>query len=245
MDALKKQNSERRQVEIHARATASRQEYEDFSRAMAQREQALEARLREQFQQLRDKQEREVAEHNERWTVEPKQRLFNRSSQKLRILRLQRQLLVTSHRYDDAIQVSGIGDKVQVEETAENHFQMQAGFEASRVLLDQKHKEEVDTFAHAANVKRGEFKYIRDTLANRFTNRFMALKTEEELANDPERLWLRTHKNDTLQIARAYGPSVRRKVVVSKATNVADFNTIALPPLEMEARKKNRFATIK
>jgi hypothetical protein len=178
MDALKRQNSERRQVEIHARATASRQEYEDFTRVMAQREQALEARLREQLIQLRNKQERECAEHNARWMVEPKQRMFNRSSQKLRVLRLQRQLLITSHRFDDALQVSGIGDKVQVEETAEQHFQMQAGFEASRSLLDQKHKEEVDTFVHAAEVKRGEFHYIRESLAKRFTNRFMALKTE-------------------------------------------------------------------
>jgi hypothetical protein len=247
MVLLKKLNSERRQQEIYARTTVSQQEYEEWSEMMAQREEALEARLREQLFQLRARQERECAEHDARWMVEPKQRLFNRSSQKVRILRIQRQLLVTAHRFDDALQVSQIGHKVQADETIEHHFQMQAGFEASRVLLDQKHEEELDTLLQAIEVKRNEFRYIRDSLAVKFTNRFRVLKTEEDLANDPERLWVRTRRNDTLEIAITYGTSPRRKVVLSKLANVAEFNTLSLPPLDMDspARKRNKFATVK
>jgi hypothetical protein len=247
MDLLKRQNSERRQQEIQARTTVSRQEYEEFMRKMGQREQALEARIRDELLSLRGKQEHECAEHDARWVVEPKQRLFNRTSQKLRILRIQRQLLVTAHRFDDALQVSHIGDRVQVDETVERQFKMQVGFEASRVLLDKKHDEELDTLLKSVELRRGEFKYIRESLAKKFTNRFMVLKTEENLANDPEKLWVRTRRNDTLQVAMTYGASPRRKVVLSKTANVAEFNTLSLPPLDMDspARRRNRFAKVK
>jgi hypothetical protein len=245
MDSLKRQNQERRQADLKTRTAWSRQEFDDFARAMGQREQQLEMRLREQLQQLRERQAREYAEHDAEWTVEPKQRQFNRSSQKVRVLRLQRQLLGTSHRFEEALQVSEIGDAVAQKETIEHHAQMQTEFEASRVLLDKKHADEMDTLLQAHEVRRGEFRFIRETLARGFTHRFAALKSEKETANDPDKLWVRTRKNDGLQIASMYGP--KRKITLSKIANVAEFNTLALPPLEMESvvRKRNLFSMLK
>jgi hypothetical protein len=188
LESLKKQNQERRQADLLAKSTNSRHEFEEFSRIMAQREQQLEQRLREQLQQLRERQAKECADHDAAWAVEPKQRLFNRSPQRLRILRLQRQLLLTSHRFEEAAQVSGIGDRVVRTETAEHHYQLQTDFEASRVLLDQKHADELDTFMQACEVRRGEFRYIKETLSRRFSNRFSNLKVEEQAASDAQRL---------------------------------------------------------
>jgi hypothetical protein len=247
MESLKRQNQERRQAEVHARTSNSRQEFEEFSKTITLREQQLEMRLKDQLQQLRDKQARESAEHDAQWQVDPKERLFNRSSQKLRMLRLQRHLLLASHKFDEAAQVSGIGDKVVRSETAERHYQMQTDFEASRVLLDRKHADELDTLMQTSELRRGEFRYIKETLSRRFGNRFMVLKVEEQAASDADKLWARTHRNgDGDQLAAVMGGS-RKKVLVSKTPNVADFNTLVLPPLEMNSpvRRRNKFGTNK
>jgi hypothetical protein len=123
---------------------------------------------------------------------------------------------------------------------------MQTDFEASRVLLDRKHADEMDTLVQACDVKRGEFGYIRETLARRFTNRFSALRAEEQSAGDAEKLWARTHRTDGDPIVSVIG-TPRKKVIVSKAPNIAEFNTLPLPPLAMDspARRRNKFGTVK
>jgi hypothetical protein len=150
MDTLKRQNQERRQAEL-----SSRTKYEEFSRTMAQSEQQLEVRLREQVQQLRERHARECFELEAQWMNGPKQRLFTRSSQKPRILRLQMQLVLLA-------QVSGIADK---------EFQMQNDFEAARAGLDHKYREELDRLLQACEVRRAEFCTLWDILAKRFTIR--------------------------------------------------------------------------
>jgi hypothetical protein len=191
---------------------------------------------------MKDRHVRESADHDASWTVEPKQRQYNRSPQKLRILRRQQLLLVTSHRFDEAAQVRGIADRVARAETAEHHRKMQAEFEASRVLLDHKHAEELDTLVQTCELKRGEFKFIKERLTKRFNNRFIALKAEEDTAKDPEKVWARFHRNDGDQVVHLCG-TTRRAVLVPKKANVATFNTLPLPPLagETGGRRRNRF----
>jgi hypothetical protein len=225
MGALKGESQE----EVRA---VARHEYERFTLVMAEREQALEARLREQMLELRDRQERECAEHDARWTIEPRQRMFNRSSQRLRILKLQRQLLSTAHRFNDALQVSGAGN-AQGGETGEN-TQMQDGFEGSRMLLGQKHEEESSRLLQTMEMKRAEFQYIRDTLAKRFAHQSIGT-TPEQGSSSPEGVWVRTRRTDGA-IAPAPGSSPRRRAMLA----TADASANSLPPLDMDSPARKR-----
>jgi hypothetical protein len=208
--------------EALSRASDERREFEEFTRNMAYREQQLEVRLRTQVQQLREKHARELADHEQQWLVEPKQRRFNRSSQKLRILRLQRQLVLTSHRVDDSPSPSDRSKR-----------EAQADYQASRALLEQRHADELESLIQACDLRRREFRYIKDTLARRFSSRVGLPKPEDQPLADPDDFWAK---------ARIGIEGVRqRRVQVSKAPAGSEAKTASpLPPLETNTSHRRR-----
>jgi hypothetical protein len=235
MESLKKRNQREIQQTLQSREEASQQAYDAFQAQMEQREAELEAELKEQMLQLTERQRQELDEHDESWMVEPKQRLYNRSSQHLRILRVQQQLLLSSHRFDEAAQVCGMADRVAGLEAYESHYQMTKSFTASRTRLLQRQAQEVDTMLRAAQVRRGEFRCIKETIARRFTNRFSALQVEERTATDSEKLWIKAHRHDGDQLFHLRGTIRTRTNPSPKTANVATFNRLALPPLPRPA----------
>jgi hypothetical protein len=245
MDSLNRQGQERRHAEVLARSTCSRTEVEEFQRMMAQREQQLESRLREQVQQLREKQSKEMAEQEAQLMLEPKQRLFSRTSQKGRVLRLQRQMLMSSHKSDSSAQASTIGDRLAQTEGAELNAASSTGVEAARAQLEQKHKDEMDDLLQACDVRRGEFRFLKETLARRFTNRSSTFKPDDQNGTEPERLWTRSSRKDS-DSATGLTSGPRRKLMVgkmpsaSKTPSVGEFNALPLPPLAKEATASRR-----
>jgi hypothetical protein len=202
----------------------TRTESEDFTRNLAYREQQLEVRLRTQVQQLREKHARELAELELQWLVEPKLKRFSRSSQKLRILRLQRQLAPTSHRAEESPSpVDRPGREPKPD------------FQAARAQLEQKHADELETLIQACDLRRGEFRYIKDTLARRFSSRTGLPKPEDQPLGDPDGFWAKARKGEI------EGVAARRKVQVSKTPAGSEANTaLPLPPLETASTKSRR-----
>jgi hypothetical protein len=205
-------------------------EYSQFSANMENVECDIESKLDDQKRRLVEKQERERVEHDRAWQVEPKQRRFNRASKRLRFLRLQQTLLANAGRFEEADDVLKIGDAVEAWESAEKHHNLSVAYCSSRRLLDEKHAAEMDTFERAADVKRGEFRYMRDAIARRFANRAAALEIEEKQVSGVEPLWTIKHRNDGDQIRRSTG-EIRTGKAMGRRVNVADFNTLQLPPL--------------
>jgi hypothetical protein len=224
LDSLKQD----RAAEAAAPPADSEGEFEEFARTMSYREQQLELRLRTQVQQLREKQGRELAHHDQQWLVEPKQRRFNRSSQKLRILRLQRQLLLT-HRIDEPPSPT---DRAARDNT-------QADFEASRAQLEQKHADELETLIQACDLRRGELRYIKDTLAKQFAPPIAPPKPEQEVLPDPDGFWARAKKGEIDGVSISTGS--RRKVQVSKTPTGTEVNaTLPLPRLETDSLSRRK-----
>jgi hypothetical protein len=232
MASIKRKTQQELQENISSRERDSREEYQQFMKDMKQREQAMEAKFEQQMVTLKERQEREDEEHDTLWKVEPKIRRFNRSSQKMRILRIQQRLLLAFRRYDEAEQVRRLAEDVLRADTVERHFQMNAQYQVSRALLEKKHDEEVDTFAKAWQTRRGEFTFLKETLARRFTHRFNNLRVETESARDPEKVWVRKHRFDGDQLVSLVGASHRRPII-SKRIDATEFNTLALPPLPL------------
>jgi hypothetical protein len=229
--AAKRRNQASVQQDVQRRQAESQQEYEEFCQEMKQKEQDLELRIKEQTQQMRERHERERDEHDADWKVEPKQRQFNRASQKLRILRVQQQLLMNSRRFDEAAQVCKIADRLVAAEAAESHFRLLTEFQASRTVLEQRQSDELDTLLRACDVARQELSYMKEKANRRFLNRFAALQVEEEAARDADRLWVLKHRNDGDQIVNLCGTTRTRGGRLSKAADVTTFNTLPLPPL--------------
>jgi hypothetical protein len=197
--------------EVSPRASETRRELDDFGRTMSYREQQLEIRLRTQVQQLREKHAHELALQEQRFLVEPKQRRFNRSSQKLRIFRLQRQLVLG--RVDEA-------------PTPADPARVAPDFQTARAQLEQKHADELETLIQACDLRRNEFRYIRETLAKRFAPNSGIAKTEEQPLADPDGFWAKARRGEI------DATGARRKVQVSKTPAGSEVTAVPLPPLE-------------
>jgi hypothetical protein len=200
-------------------------------KATKEQEQELENKIQEQVREAKARHQQELDEHDSEWQSEPKQRQFNRSSQQLRILRIQQQLLLSARRYDEAAQVCKIADSLAAKETAQSHRQMLVAFLQSRDLLEQRHDENMDTIMKAAETRRGEVQHAKEIGSRRFTNRIANLQLEEAVAQDPERLWVLKHRNDGDQVVNCTGTVARSVKLPPKTPNVAGFNTLPLPPL--------------
>jgi hypothetical protein len=203
----------------------------------------MEAKFKQQLETLKEKQEREDDEHDMLWKIEPKIRRFNRTSQKVRILRIQQRLLMALRRLEEADQVRRLADDVVRADTVERHFQMNAQYQVSRALLEKKHDEEVDTFAQAWKTRRGEFVFLKETLARRFAHRFNNLRAETESARDPEKVWARKHRFDGDQLVNRAGAPHRRGII-SKRIDATDFNTLPLPPLPLNGGSRKNKITV-
>lgn len=231
LDSCKKKNQEEVQEELNAKKDSAQQDYDQFRREMREKEAELEQKLQDQIQATKARHQQELEEHDQQWQSEVKARQYNRSSQKLRVLRTQQVLLMNAKRFDEAAQVCKIADNVVQRETAESHQQMLTKWLQSRALLQQRHEEEMDTLMKACETRRGEFRHWVEVSEKRHINRKNALQIEEAAAKDPERLWILRHRNDGDQIVNVMGTS--RSVKLTRTANVNDFNTLPLPPLPM------------
>jgi hypothetical protein len=116
---------------------------------------------------------------------------------------------------------------------------MSTQYQISRALLEKKHDEEVDTFAKAWQTRRGEFTFLKETLARRFTHRFNNLRIETESAKDPEKVWARKHRFD-----RDRPRCSHRRPIISKRIDTTEFNTLALPPLPLNGGSRKIKTTV-
>ncbi|OHT16588.1 hypothetical protein TRFO_41724 [Tritrichomonas foetus] len=231
LDAVKLQTQNEQQETLNMKKETLQSEYDNFQQQMKEKEQQLEANIHQQIEALKEKHIQELEDHDQGWQSEIKARQFNRSSQRLRVLRTQQNLLMNAKRFDEAAQVCKIADGVAAQETQESHRQMLTAFKNSRAKLEEKQVNEMDTLMKACEVRRGEFKYQKETMEKPFINRLNYIQIEEKIASDPERLWVLKHRNDGDQIT-AYSATARGvRPNMTKKNNVAEYNTLPLPPL--------------
>jgi hypothetical protein len=237
MDATKRKNMLAVQKDVENKKQYYNDEHQQFLATMKQREDDLEQKIKEQEEEMRSRHMHECDEHDQQWSTEPKQRQFNRSSQKLRILRVQQQLLMNARRYEEAAQVCKIADSLSSAEVRDMHRACLVEFLCSRALLEKKHADEVDTLAKASDVRRGEHKFTVERGTKRFTSRSQALKYEEDLAKDPEKLWILKHRHDGDEMVNVLG-STRTPKFLKRCANVAEFNTLPLPALPVAVARR-------
>ncbi|OHT15469.1 hypothetical protein TRFO_14093 [Tritrichomonas foetus] len=227
LDTIKRQCSAEMQEDVSSRRAETQESFDNFLKDMKEREQQLEDKFVEQQNALKSRQEKDLEDFDNEWNSEEKLRQYNRSSQRLRVLRTQQALLLRTKRFDEAVQVSKIADGVAEQETQQNHEHMIADYNMSRSIVEAKHAEELDTLLRAQENKRSEFKSMREIMSRPYQNRFSALQIEENIAKDPERVWLRRHRNDQNDLTSRQLKNSK----VNVRLNVAEFNTLPLPPL--------------
>jgi hypothetical protein len=229
--SLKKRHQQEVQAELAAKKDSSERDCAAFTRDMEDSAQRLEAALQNRSDALTGNQMEECAAHDERWRSPARQRLFDRSSQQVRVLRVQQHYLMGTRRFDEAKHVSEIADRLSQAEARENHYQRFCAYQHSRARLDDKHAREEDTLERAHATRRGELQFEREKGERRVAKRFYNLRIEEERAQDAERLWTVCHRNDGDHLSAFLRSRGSPQKTFRKRPEPSSFNTLPLPPL--------------
>lgn len=239
LQAVKKQAADKEVDIINQKRSQVEMQYEKFQKQMDKQEEDIEKEINKQIQSLKAKQQKEIDKHDEDWQNEKKQGQYNRASQRLRVLRTQQQLLMNAKRFEEAEQVCKIADGVAEQEAKESHKQMLSAYKSSRRKLQQKHDDEFDTLMRSCEQKRETFKHQKITLSQPYINRFNNLNREQEIAKDPERLWILKYRNDEKQRKTCNATSRNTKTAkqqnqtqsISKNIQAPSYNKLEMQPL--------------
>lgn len=229
-ESCKKQSQQEVLDEIAEKRNSLDSEYKRFKNEMKEREEDLDNGIKTYLNGIKTRHQEELQEFDDEWHSDTQLRRYNRSSAKLRALRHQQHLYMNVKRFDDAAQVCKIADQLQKEEAKESYRRMLNAYLTARELLVSKQTDEYKNAMMNAERKRDEFKYLKNNLERPFIKRIKNLEIEEEIAQDPDRIWNLKHRNDGDTISLLIGQRSTRNAI-AKPANVTEFNTLKLPPL--------------
>lgn len=236
LQSMKKQSHEQFLSEIQKKRMEAENHYNQVKNDMKAKEIILNQRSREYLANTKKRHDKEMTDHDEHWRSEAVQRRYNRTSQELRSLRLQQQLLMRAKRFGEAEEVAKIAKAKERAECRESYKAMVKDFMESRRKVEMKHKEEMNIAIETVNRKKQEFQYFLNNMMKPYTTRMKNLENEhEEYAKESERVWNRKHRNEGNLVEQYVGVSRSARNVIVKAVNPSDFNVLKLPPLPIPA----------
>ena len=176
------------------------------------------------LKRMKERHQKELEAHEKKWNDPAMQRLYNRRSKELQELRTLENRLLQVGRSADAAVAKKRADQMEMNEYNESRWRFENDYKASRDLLLQKQANEIDTFEKSVDVKKLAFKNKVSTKKRAFTNRNRILKHQEDIANDPDKVWRKKHRGE-------------RDVVVhgarkEGARDMTPASAILLPPLD-------------
>ena len=205
-----------------------------------EKEKELDEEIKKQVGELKTKQSEELADFDEEWTSEVKSRRYNRASQKLKMMKVQQMLLLNAKRFDEADKMNRTIAQQEQYEISENVRTMQLEYNTARRQLIEKQQAEMSTLNEAHQQQ-------RDVLSNSYhqkvailARRQKILEDEKELAQDPEKVWQTSHRNDPDPTTLVARPKEKSAKPFKNSTMPGDFALIHLPPLKPPGSPRQR-----
>lgn len=192
----------------------------------------LKAKNEDKLARIKERQQRELEDHDRRWNDTSMLRKYNRRSKDLMDLRTLERRLMQAGRTEEAAITKKMADERERTEYEESRRQYDIDYKASRELLLQKHAEQLDTFYKSADVKKLS---LKNKVANEkrvIANRKQALKHQEEIANDADKVWRLKHRGERDVVVRGARKEAKRDDGPTSA--------ILLPPLEEKKSSRRK-----
>ena len=230
LKSMKKQSQQNYLGEIHQKQASTRMSLDKLKMDMREKEILMNQKSQDYIAQMKQKHERELEEHDNYWRSEVMLRRYNRTSQTLRTMRLQIQLLMRDKRFAEAEEVAKLAKARERMECQESYRLMLKDYNESKRKIESRHKEEMGIALDKVQRRRQEFKCFFDNMVRPYTTRIRILENEEVEGQDSERIWNRKHRNEGNLVEKYVGIRSTRNFI-AKPSNAADFNALKLPPL--------------
>lgn len=233
--AKKRENQAIAQEEMKEKTNQFTDSLKEFDNETKQLEKELLNKQKERRTKLQNLLEEEKNEFSSHWNSEKKQRVYNRSTNNLNVLRRQLNFLLVDSRFKDAESVQKqVNERTKIEQI--DHFQlMQSDHDNSLKLLEEKQARELEGFEEDCIFEMQKFKEDRTKLRQAYLNRQLKLKTKEEIVADPEKLWKHgqtERMRNTLRTSINTEKSVPSTKMKRSDIKDSDVVILVLPPLD-------------
>lgn len=174
----------------------------------------------------RHQEERQLFE--EEWASETRMKYFSKASDQLRQLRKLQIRLLQDRKFEESERVKQIAKKLEGDEVAANMLAWSQAKREAFLLMESRQRKQMDTLVKSLEVKKQEFLAKKKNEEIVLNNRIRALKLQEKDASNPEKNWIRHHRNEGDVAFREVGPGQRVKINTdSQKKNIF---TLAMPP---------------
>lgn len=158
----------------------------------------------------RHQEERQLFE--EEWASETRMKYYNKASDQLRQLRRLQIRLLQDRKFEESERVKRIAQKLEKDEVAANMLAWSQAKREAFLLMENRQRKQMDTLVKSIEVKKDEFLARKKNENIVLANRRRALKIQEMDARNPEKNWIRHHRNEGDVAFKEVGPGQRIKI---------------------------------
>ena len=180
--------------------------------------------------QMKQRQREELIKHDQEWMSEKKNFQYVRISSKLRSMKEMREKLIRAKRYDEAHAIGEEAKKLEQQEEQEMQEKRANDYKRSLQNLLKKHEEEIKNLRDTRKARLDLLEIKTQSGEAIFENRKRAIKFNEEIASDKEKLWKLKHRNDQYSLRMSEG-SVKKTKATGSLASTPRTQQLKLPPL--------------
>ena len=156
----------------------------------------LEMRFDDLEKQMLDRHHQERIRHDKEWMSERKNFPYMHISSKLRNFREMHDKLIKAKRYEEAHAINEEARKQEQIEQKKMQEQRAADYNRSLQNMLKRHEDELKNLRETRDAKLNLLKVKSENGETVFENRKRAIKYNEDIANDKDKLWKLKHRND-------------------------------------------------
>ncbi|OHS94694.1 hypothetical protein TRFO_39138 [Tritrichomonas foetus] len=239
--AQKLENQSREKEILAEKKAIFENDFTEFEKQSKELEKELIQKQKQQRETLLKNHQIELDELDGRWASDKKQRIYNRSTNHLIQLRRQMHFMLVQSRFAEAEEVQKLINLRTKEEMQNHHELMQKDFDEALIYLKNKQKNEVETFDEFARVALEKLRQDREKLKRGYLNKQLKLRMKEDIANDPDRLWVHGamgRYEESNQISTRGAPISPSSKMTRAELGHFDADPLELPPLDNRRKPK-------
>lgn len=211
--------------------------YKEKEEGYDKEEEVIVASLKKRIEQLQIKHQQELDRYEAEWRDPAKIRKYNKTSGKLKELRLQARMLMKTHRYNEAQQIESEANRLQEMETKRQQQQMIQDHLAGLNYLIAQQQEELRLARMANDIKISTFRTDKvkelDVCQKRITN----AEVSSESVRNSDQVWAK--KKNTFRCPRIV---TSRNLTKSNIGKISPSDTLSLKGVNLTKSSRARTA---
>ena len=190
----------------------------------------LEMKFDDLENQMIERHKQERIKHDKEWMSERKNFPYMHVSSKLRNFREMHDKLIKAKRYEEAHAINEEARKQEQIEQKKMQEQRAADYNRSLQNLLKKHEDELKNLRETRDARLNLLKVKSENGETVFENRKKAIKFNENIANDKEKLWKLKHRNDQYN-NRIIDKQIKKNPRNGSISSTPRAQQLKLPPL--------------